>query len=289
MRGQSGSAARKPPQQPKNEQTKPDAKGNGAEKPAHIEITAQTAIAAESLKGDVRDAILQMVKGLAKPWAKMTEWEQESAIRQCADIAGKLVHETVRITASRGFDHIPVSLGTFTVDAEKGIQSKFAMARTPDNLVAMGERLGSIVLLIPMDVHEFMGEKKPAEADVVGDLAMPKGEAPVAGHTITMSVDDSTDPKMAVASCECGWSSKLDVAEAAKQAPLIAAHLEQARAQAKVGRGPVDAKGNPLKPDADGVVDKTKTEKTGEASQAMPGDIGPATPPAPSEQQQPEA
>lgn len=142
--------------------------------PTHIEITAQTLIKSETLKGDVTKALLDHIQAQPKPWAKMTEYEQERCIHGCRDIAGKLVHEAVRLTASRGFEHIPVSIGKFSVDAEKGIQSSFAMSRSDENLLAMGRRLGSVVLLIPMDLHDFMGERRPTEPDVVGDLSIPK-------------------------------------------------------------------------------------------------------------------
>lgn len=143
-------------------------------KPEQPEQTERQLKAAESLKGDIRDEFLTEIKQLKKPWEKLTEYEQERLIHRCRDIAGNLVRNAVEIAAARGFEHIPVSIGKFTVDAEKGIQSTFAMARSDENLLAMGRRIGSVVLLVPLDLHDFMGERKPAEPEVVGDLALPK-------------------------------------------------------------------------------------------------------------------
>jgi hypothetical protein len=242
VKGKPASAQTKPRQNAKTRQDpkKPattEAKADAAET---VEITAQTMMAAESLKGDIRDALLTEIKQLKKPWEQMAEYEQERVIHRCRDIAGKLVHETVRITAARGFINMPVQLGKFTVEAEKGISCSFNMARSPENLLALGERIGSIVLIVPVDVHDFMGERKPAEADVVGDLRMPKNGQPTSGPGAPSDPD----------------------------------------AEAKLGRGPVDGKGEPIAhdPSTGEATEPSATERQAAAGQT-PGDTGPHLPP----------
>lgn len=140
---------------------------------AVVLATEPPPIEGPTLRGDVRDAILGLVKDLRLPWSKMTEGEQKYAIYRCSLLGEDLTKRAVNIAAARGFDNIVITISKFAVDAKNGIQATFGVTLSDDNLLAMGEILGTPVLLIPQNVKDFMAERGPALADVVGDLRMP--------------------------------------------------------------------------------------------------------------------
>lgn len=120
-------------------------------------------LAADTLKGDVRDVLLGHILALPKPWPQMSEQEQEDAIIRAERLADDLVRRAVDIAASKGLPHFVVQLGKFTVGDT--IEGKFSAAFTFDNLDGLAARKGLTVVLVPRDVSEFLGERAPAEPE----------------------------------------------------------------------------------------------------------------------------
>lgn len=125
-----------------------------------------------TLKGDVRDALLTHVRSLPKPWPQMSESEQEVAIRRADTLADDLVRKAVALAASRGFEHFEVSLGKYAID--NGVEGKFGAPYSTDLVEALGTRRGKTFLLVPRDLHEFMGQQaavlpEPDQPDMLND------------------------------------------------------------------------------------------------------------------------
>jgi hypothetical protein len=159
-----------------------EAKANGGDP---IEVSAQTMLAAESLRGDVAERIHEFVTGLKKLYAGMTEDEQEEFIKAEQQLASFLVIGAVRLVAAEGHQNMPIRLGkkfSVTRDIEKGkaIQYTFSMPYSLASLAEIGERMGSEVLMVPVSLEEFMGERSKIEPDVVGPLRMHKTPPPAA-------------------------------------------------------------------------------------------------------------
>src|SRR5438105_1521398 len=96
VRGQGARTERKPRQGAKAEP-----KGNKAEPEKPIEVTAKTAIEAETLKGDLRDQFLNFIKYKHPTfWDKLTEGQQKAFIDESALIAGTCVHRSLIIIKS---------------------------------------------------------------------------------------------------------------------------------------------------------------------------------------------
>ncbi len=146
------------------------AKGNGAQAPTPEFNT-------ETLRGDIRDAVLSEFKLMPKPWQQMTEDEQERMITRATDISGKVVRGAVDLIAARGLPALPISIAKFTVEGAeiKGTYTAFADDENLLRIRHLAERRAMFVMASP---DEYEGERKPAETEVVGDLAMPKGERP---------------------------------------------------------------------------------------------------------------
>ncbi|MFG1247290.1 hypothetical protein [Xanthobacter flavus] len=121
---------------------------------------APAEIAADTLRGDVRDVLLGHIRALPKPWPQMSEQEKEDAIVRAERLADDLVRKAVDLAASKGFPHFPVQLGKFTVG--DSIEGKFSAAFSHENLDGLASRKGLSVVLVPRDVTEFLGEKAAA-------------------------------------------------------------------------------------------------------------------------------
>jgi hypothetical protein len=115
-----------------------------------------------TLRGDVRDALLEHVKSLPKPWPQMSELEQDAAIARAETLADKLVRQAVALAASRGFEHYEVSLGKYAID--KAIEGKFSAPYSTDLVEALGTRRGATFLLVPRDLSDFQGARAAAVA-----------------------------------------------------------------------------------------------------------------------------
>lgn len=144
------------------------AKGNGKAQEA-----SEPAFATETLRGDIRDMVLSEFKLLPKPWQQMTEDEQERLITRATDIAATVVSGAVDLIAARGLPAMPISVAKFTVDGSelKGTYTAFADDENLLRIRHLAERRAMFVMASPED---YLGERKPAETEVVGDLAMPK-------------------------------------------------------------------------------------------------------------------
>lgn len=288
VKGQAGSAQRKPRQEPQQagaEKVENAAPANGAEPEEdqeYVELTSQTVMQMKTMRGDLAQAMVDFIKNnfQDQPWGKFSEHRQRSVIDACQRLAGKLVHEAVRLAKLDDTQGpIPMMIGGCSIDVEKGLVLKVTMTRDDDTLKAVNHALGKGGFFIPYNAEDFMGQRKTIEPDNVGDLGIPKQPLQaVKGHAITMSVVGEGEDKTSVASCECNWASKLPISEIEMQPKIIEAHLNEAR----LGRGPLDDKGNPIAgdPKTGEVTDKSPVQAKAEANQAMPGDIGPETPPA---------
>jgi len=141
------------------------------------EAEKQADFAQLTLTGDVRDALISCIRGF-RP--ELNETEQARVITRCHDVAALVVGQAIKITASRGFRHVPVRFSTkFEGDLDGGLVLAVSHSGTAQDRELLLRQLGGNVLIIPLELHEFTGERKAAEPDVVGDLRMPKTPAPV--------------------------------------------------------------------------------------------------------------
>lgn len=124
-----------------------------------------------TLLGDVRDALLAEFKAIDRPWEKMTEDQQDRLIHRAQDVADSLVRRTVNIVAEQGFANLAVTINKFTV--KDGVKIEVGAAETVENITQLAMHGGAAVLVLA-SMSAFDREKAPAEADNVGDLAIPK-------------------------------------------------------------------------------------------------------------------
>lgn len=127
----------------------------------------------DTLRGDIRDAVLTELKQAEKSWRLMNEDEQERVITRAADIADTLVRRAVDLVAARGLDCLAITVGKFQVDAGS-IKGTFEAYADDNSLLAIRHLADKRAMFVLADPQAYFGEKKPAEPEVIGDLAMPK-------------------------------------------------------------------------------------------------------------------
>lgn len=135
-----------------------------------------TIIDSETLRGDIRDEVLREFKHLPKPWQAMNEEEQQRIINRAADIADTLVRRAVDLVAARGLPALPIEVGKFTVDGS-AVKGTFECYADDESLLRIRHLANMRAMFVLASPDAFNGEQKPAETEVVGDLAIPKEAA----------------------------------------------------------------------------------------------------------------
>jgi hypothetical protein len=165
---------------PKGSKNKPKDNGAGEAQerdhtPAFDPADPAETMAARTLRGDIRDALLTEFKTTPVAWSFMKEDEQERVIHRCTEIAEQIVNRAILIAASETVPHVPADVAQFTV--KDGLKIQLAAAGTLDSISALAAHRGAAVLVL-IDPQKYMGQRKSAKPDVVGSLRMPLAPEP---------------------------------------------------------------------------------------------------------------
>lgn len=136
--------------------------------------TVDSIIEASTLLGDVRDALLDRLRAMPKPYTVMSAAEQQELIEGCTRVAANLITEATRLIAANGFPVIPGKLRKFTVKDEIAAQVDISR-HDPARLVVM-DSVGRSVLLVIAEPDMFMGEKAPATPDKKPEATATSGD-----------------------------------------------------------------------------------------------------------------
>lgn len=120
-------------------------------------------MAAETLRGDVRDAMLSWFKATPKPWSQMGEGEQRNFADAADRAARNFVKQACQIIAA---SERPCFVATLTEYREKeGIEAKLKLASKGEIVAALHDACGREVLVVTSGFEEFNEEAAPAEID----------------------------------------------------------------------------------------------------------------------------
>ena len=128
-----------------------------------MEATADTGFQAETLRGDVRDKFMDDVVRRMPGWTQMREHEQKGIISTVNSIACFVLREVAEAVAHRGFTHMQVSTGEFTV--KDGIKMKVSASYNVENITKLAEHGGGEAILVFSDVGDFFGQRGDAAFD----------------------------------------------------------------------------------------------------------------------------
>ena len=144
-------------------------------------VEGVSAIAADTMVGDVRDLLLQEARDVrtALPWTSRSEREQREIISKADDFARRLVRKVVTELAGGAQPKVQVMIDSWTV--KDGIKIVAKAASTPGNIEALSEGTDAPILVF-VRVDDVSGERAPvvplADQPDLGD-----GDGPVFDRT----------------------------------------------------------------------------------------------------------
>lgn len=120
-------------------------------------------LAADTLHGDLRDAVLTHIRSMETPWSKMSEQAQGDKIYAVNNACERLVRRAVAIVASNG--HAPMfgRIAKFTVKDE--IKAELVAPSSVGNIEMIAENIGQPAIIIFASPEAFMGQKAEAKPD----------------------------------------------------------------------------------------------------------------------------
>jgi hypothetical protein len=123
--------------------------------------TGVSDLAADTLRGDVRDALLSWFKATPKPWAQLGEKEQRDLADSADRCARQLVKQACRIIAASERPCIVAQLVEYK--EKDGVEAKLKLPSKGEVVAALHEACGREVLVVTSGEEEFQGEAAPAE------------------------------------------------------------------------------------------------------------------------------
>ena len=117
----------------------------------------------ETLTGDIRDVLLTHVRSMDRGCQGLSEDEQRDKVYAMTEAAGRLVRRAIATIAHRGFPHITVSVGKFTVD--KGVKIEVGAAQTVENIEKLAVHGKGMAIMVLCEASAFFGEQQPAAID----------------------------------------------------------------------------------------------------------------------------
>lgn len=128
-------------------------------------------LAAETLRGDLRDALLSWFKAQPKAWPYMTEREQRDLANAADRATERMVREACGIIAAA---ERPCIVATLEQYSEKdGLKIVCKAPGRREVVGALHEACGREVLIVTSGAEEHLGERGPAE------ITADQGEVPL--------------------------------------------------------------------------------------------------------------
>lgn len=120
-------------------------------------------LAADTLRGDVRDSLLAWFKAAPKAWPFMGEREQRDLAEAADRYAGQMVKLACQIIAAGERPCIVAKLVEYK--EKDGVEAKLKLASKGDIVAALHEACGKEVLIVTSGAEEYLGEAGGAIID----------------------------------------------------------------------------------------------------------------------------
>lgn len=130
--------------------------------PKDIADQEEIDLVAATLTGDVRDALLNQIRGLQKPYAQCTYDEQSEVIAHATKVADNLVARAVGLIAAEGRKALTGQL--IKIQLKDSIQCQVNFSKADELRHELFDAQGMAVLLVIADMAPFVGEQAPAKA-----------------------------------------------------------------------------------------------------------------------------
>ena len=127
-----------------------------------------------TLLGDLRDALLDRLRAMPKPWTVLSEGEQQELIDGCERIALHLITEATRLIAANGFPAIKGTLAKITVKDE--MQAQVDLSRHDPQRHEIIDFVNKPVFIVIAEPDMFLGEKGTAKPDAKPEATATSGD-----------------------------------------------------------------------------------------------------------------
>lgn len=133
-----------------------------------LDIAPIVELTAETLRGDVRNSILDFIKAMPKSWAYMSEAERRDVANSLDRYSFTLVKEACTIIASKERPCVTATLVEYK-EKGKGVEAKLKLSSTAEVVESLHGACSQDVLLVTSGFDVFNKEGEKAEALVPGD------------------------------------------------------------------------------------------------------------------------
>jgi len=134
----------------------PPPQGEGAEESDGLKMAA-------TLRGDIRDRLLALIRGMAKPWAETDEKGQAAIAEACGSLAERLIFGVIEIVHAEGAPSLRMTVDG--VSFKKGIKVSLSGSRGDPNRHLLADATDTDVLIVLDNAMRFMGEASPAPVE----------------------------------------------------------------------------------------------------------------------------
>lgn len=134
------------------------------------DIVADSIVEADTLAGDVRDCLLEIIKHRPKPWGQMTEAEQNDTARTIEYASRDLVTKVVEAIAAKQAENTPIRAILESYTEKDGIKAALKIKTIGEDdaavaVVSLHKARGKVVMITLASAQDYMGERGEFEAD----------------------------------------------------------------------------------------------------------------------------
>lgn len=123
-----------------------------------MEATNTLELQADTLAGDVRDRMLDALRGMEKPWTDLREHEQRRRVDTVTGDARHLVNGAIDLIAGRGFTNVTSRTGKWSVK-DSVIRLEVTITGSVENITALAEHGDGRAILVLADPDAFFGAR----------------------------------------------------------------------------------------------------------------------------------
>lgn len=152
------------PAAPANETKKPEDKKTPdapapetAAKPPAPKEEKPVELAKETLTGDLRDAMLQVIRDQKEVWSKLPELSQRGVVDNVTQRAEYLVAQAIRLIRAEGRKTIAGNLES--VQIKDNVKATVTFSKSDEQISDVYAAQGMAVLMVVSDKSEFTGER----------------------------------------------------------------------------------------------------------------------------------
>lgn len=103
-------------------------------------------MAAEDMGKKLLESLIGVVQSIKRPWAEMTQYEQDDAIEKMRHAVKVATTQAVRLIGSNGVTHVVGTLDQITI--KDGVKAVVQIGKNAENLPALFEAQGGEVMIV---------------------------------------------------------------------------------------------------------------------------------------------